>query len=247
MARPRNLLIGLALAATAIPADGEPAREPPANKSPFSASEFGKQKEPITVSSDTLEYDYKANVVVYRGDVQAMQGPVKVRSDVLTVTLENAPGKGGSDKGAADKAGTDKPGEDKGGADKAGADKGTADKAGGIEAVGEGTQRLRQILATGRVRIDHGTRWATGGRATFDQGTRTIVLTEEPVLHDGKNEVMGDRVVVYLDEDRSVVEGGRKRVKAVLYPNKGEGLAPQGTPPGREANVATTDVGAGGP
>lgn len=231
MARPRDLLIGLALAATAIPADGEPAREPPASKPPFSASEFGKRKEPITVSSDTLEYDYKANVVVYRGDVQAMQGPVKVRSDVLTVTLENAPGKGGSDKGTADKAG---------------ADKGSPDKAGGIETVGEGTQRLRQILATGRVRIDHGTRWATGGRAIFDQGARTIVLTEEPVLHDGKNEVMGDRVVVYLDEDRSVVEGGRKRVKAVLYPNKGEGLAPQGPPAGREANAAT-GVGAGGP
>jgi len=239
MARPRNLLIGLALAATAFPADGEPARESTASKPPFSASEFGKRKEPITVSSDTLEYDYKANVVVYRGDVQATQGPVKVRSDVLTVTLENASNKGGPDKGAADKAGSDK----------AGADKGTADKAGGIETVGEGTQRLRQILATGSVRIDHGTRWATGGRAIFDQGARTIVLTEEPVLHDGKNEVMGDRVVVYLDEDRSVVEGGRKRVKAVLFPNKGEGLAPQGPPAGREAeaNAATTGVGAGGP
>jgi hypothetical protein len=27
-------------------------------------------------------------------------------------------------------------------------------------------------------------------------------------------------VVVYLDEDRSVVEGGEKRVKAVLYPKR---------------------------
>jgi len=32
--------------------------------------------------------------------------------------------------------------------------------------------------------------------------------------------VAGDRVIVYLDEDRSVVEGGRKRVKAVLYPDR---------------------------
>jgi len=34
------------------------------------------------------------------------------------------------------------------------------------------------------------------------------------VLHEGSNEVVGDRVVVYLDENRSIVEGGRKRVKA---------------------------------
>ena len=70
------------------------------------------------------------------------------------------------------------------------------------------------------MRIDQGTRWAVGGRAVFDQTQRTLVLTENPVLHDGPNEVAGDRVVVFLDEDRSVVEGGRKRVKAVLYPER---------------------------
>ena len=76
------------------------------------------------------------------------------------------------------------------------------------------------MVASGSVRIDQGTRWAVGGKATFDQSNRTLVLTESPVLHDGPNEVAGDRVVVYLDEDRSVVEGGRKRVKAVLFPGK---------------------------
>ena len=50
----------------------------------------------------------------------------------------------------------------------------------------------------------------TGGRAVFDQAKRTLVLTEDPVLHDGPNQVAGERVVVYLDEERSVVEGGRQ-------------------------------------
>ena len=35
---------------------------------------------------------------------------------------------------------------------------------------------------------------------------------------DGPNEVAGEQVVVYLDEQRSVVEGGHERVRAVLYP-----------------------------
>ena len=70
--------------------------------------------------------------------------------------------------------------------------------------------------------LKDGARWATGGRAVFDQANRTLVLSENPMLHDGANEVGGDRVIVYLDEDRSVVEGGRKRVKAILHPDREE-------------------------
>src|SRR5207249_10139339 len=94
------------------------------------------------------------------------------------------------------------------------------------DAADKGSQRLQEVVAVGHVRIDNGTRWATGGRAVFEQGTRTLVLTEAPVMHDGPNEVVGDRVIVYLDENRSKVEGGRKRVKAVVYPGKGDGRAP---------------------
>jgi lipopolysaccharide export system protein LptA len=81
--------------------------------------------------------------------------------------------------------------------------------------------KLQSAVATGNVRIDQGTRWAVGGRATFDQTNRTLVLTENPVLHDGPNEVAGDKVVVFLDKDTAVVEGGRnKRVKGYFVPAK---------------------------
>jgi lipopolysaccharide export system protein LptA len=210
--RPRRdgLLTAVALGALAVAAAAEPAREPPPKGGAlFDAGSFGNRKEPITVTADTLEYDYKANVVVYRGDVLAVQGESKVRSDTLTVTFAST-----QDGQPPDAAG----------------------KGGG--------QRVRQIVAVGNVRIDNGTRWATGGRAVFEQGTRTVVLTETPVLHDGPNEVAGDRVVVYLDENRSLVEGGRKRVKAVVYPSKDDGLSPSappkdGTPPPKETAEAT--------
>jgi len=79
--------------------------------------------------------------------------------------------------------------------------------------------RLKEVVAEGAVKLSKGSRWATAKRAVFDQVARTVVLSEEAVLHDGQNEVSGERVVVYLDEQRSVVEGGeQKRVKAVLYP-----------------------------
>ena len=56
---------------------------------PFAFGSLGKSKEPITVISDKLDYDYKANIVVYRGAVEVTQGDVKMVSDVLTLTLEN--------------------------------------------------------------------------------------------------------------------------------------------------------------
>jgi lipopolysaccharide export system protein LptA len=90
----------------------------------------------------------------------------------------------------------------------------------------ETTGRPREIVAEGNVRIVNGERVATGGRAVFNQDKQTITLSEAAVLRDGPNEVAGDRVVVYLEEQRSVVEGGEDRVRAVLFPAGGPSPAP---------------------
>jgi lipopolysaccharide export system protein LptA len=194
MRRRPDVRAGLALAvALAGAAAAEPAREAPKSGGGlFDPGSFSNRKDPITVTADSLEYDYKANVVVYHGDVLAIQGDTKVRSDTLTVTFASRDGAPNAPQ----------------------------------EPDGKDSPKLQQVVAVGNVRIDNGTRWATGGRAVFEQGKRTLVLTESPVMHDGPNEVLGDRVIVYLDENRSVVEGGRKRVKAVVYPGKDDGLAP---------------------
>lgn len=78
--------------------------------------------------------------------------------------------------------------------------------------------RPREIVAEGNVRIVNGERVATGGRAVFDHEKQTITLSDSAVLRDGPNEVAGDRVVVFLDEQRSVVDGGGDRVRATLFP-----------------------------
>jgi len=84
------------------------------------------------------------------------------------------------------------------------------------------TDQVREVFAEGRVRISQGNRVATGGRAVFDQASRTVVLSDNAVLREGPNEVAGERVIVYLDEARSVVEGGDQRVRAVLFPPSGQ-------------------------
>ena len=81
--------------------------------------------------------------------------------------------------------------------------------------------QLQEVVAIGDVVITQGQRKATGGRAVFDQVKRQVTLLEDPMLRDGPNEVAGERIVVYLDENRSVVESSpKKRVSAILYPGK---------------------------
>jgi len=140
----------------------------------FNDFTLGSNKEPIHVTADMLEFDYKKQILIYRGGVEVTQGDLSLHSNTLTVHF--------------DEKATDR-------------------------------DRLQQIVAEGEVRVGKGERFATGGRAVFDQATRTATLTEDAVLHDGPNRVAGDRVVVYLDEGRSVVEGGDQRVHAVLVPS----------------------------
>ena len=95
---------------------------------------------------------------------------------------------------------------------------------------------LREVVAQGNVVITQGTRKATGETATFTQKERQIVLVGNPVLRDGKNEVAGDKIVVLLDEGRSIVESSpKKRVSAILYPGSENGL-------GAESNGAKAPI-----
>jgi lipopolysaccharide export system protein LptA len=82
----------------------------------------------------------------------------------------------------------------------------------------ERPEEPKEVVAEGKVQIDKGTRQATGGRAVFDAGARTVTLSDKARLRDGPNEVAGERVIVFLAEERSVVEGGPERVRAVLHP-----------------------------
>ncbi len=89
----------------------------------------------------------------------------------------------------------------------------------------EKAERAREVVAEGNVQIVDGKRKASGGRAVFDQAARTVTLSQQAHLQDGPNEIDGEKVVVYLDEQRSVVEGGRERVRAVLYPESDDAVA----------------------
>ncbi len=77
---------------------------------------------------------------------------------------------------------------------------------------------LRSVVAVGAVELKQGARIATAGRAEFDNQAQTVILSQNAVLRDGPNEVSGESIVVDLARERSVVQGGQGRVRAVLFP-----------------------------
>jgi lipopolysaccharide export system protein LptA len=84
----------------------------------------------------------------------------------------------------------------------------------------EGFKVLKEVVASGRVKITQGERVATSGKAIFSQEKQSVVMTENPVIRQEGNEVTGARITLYLDEERTIVEGGEQRVKAVLHPDQ---------------------------
>jgi len=87
------------------------------------------------------------------------------------------------------------------------------------------SNRIDKIIAIGNVIIN---RFAAGmaqaGKAVFYQNEEKIVLTENPVVQQGPDYVEGKRIIIFLNESRSIVEGNeKKRVKATIFPKGGKG------------------------
>jgi lipopolysaccharide export system protein LptA len=73
---------------------------------------------------------------------------------------------------------------------------------------------IKQVIALGDVKMSQGGRWATGQRAVLDEVKHTVEMTGQPVIHDGPDSVAGRRIIIYLDSEKSVVEGA----SAVIFP-----------------------------
>ena len=76
------------------------------------------------------------------------------------------------------------------------------------------------IEATGRVRIEKANGRATCRKAVYYQDQDKIVLTGDPVAWQRGTRVAGQKITIFLAEDRSVVEGGSRMT---IAPDEEEG------------------------
>jgi lipopolysaccharide export system protein LptA len=85
-------------------------------------------------------------------------------------------------------------------------------------------KKVKEIVAVGNVKVVQLERRATGQKATFDQDKNKVVMDGEAVVREGTNVIRGERITFYVDEERSVVEGGKGgRVSTSITPTQKEG------------------------
>jgi lipopolysaccharide export system protein LptA len=159
-----------------------------------------KSDQPIHVVADRLEVDNKAQMANFIGNVKAVQGDVTINSDSLEVHYDRD----------AVEAAPAKP------------------KPEGAESQGlmDGGGKVRKVVAIGHVKVVQKDRVAVGRTATYWAGARKILLEGEATVWRGKNQVSGEQITVFLDDDRSIVHGKPgKRVAVTIIPEQEQGAA----------------------
>jgi lipopolysaccharide export system protein LptA len=84
------------------------------------------------------------------------------------------------------------------------------------------TDRIERVVSTGNVRIiTRDCRMGTAGRAEYYDAEQRVVLIGNARVWRGTDIVTGERITIYLAEDRSLVERGKQeRVKAIFYQDR---------------------------
>lgn len=162
-----------------------------------------------TITAEKMTVKNQENKAIFEGTVVLTKGALIVHSDVMVVLFRP------SDRPLPGAAGATRDDGTKGSAGSAG--KGVKSNAGALPTTGN--RSVSMIEATGRVIIEKDEGRATSQKAEYFADEEKIVLTGEPVAWQKGTRVTGQKITMYLAEDRSVVEGN-SRVQ--IEQNQGE-------------------------
>ncbi len=85
------------------------------------------------------------------------------------------------------------------------------------------SEKIDYIEVDGDVKVTQKDRIATAQKAVFYQREQKVVMRGHPSVTKGKDRIEGTTITIYLQQGRSIVEGGKKApVEAVLFPSKKE-------------------------
>ena len=167
------------------------------------------QDQPIQIESATLEVRDKNKMATFSGDVLVTQGDTTIKCQTLVVLY-------GAEHGSAagrSVATATQPGE--------GTPRGARVQQGPV--VPQGSQDIRRIEARGGVTITTKDQIATGDLGIYDPKKKTMTLTGNVVVSQGKNVLHGDSVVVDTVTGDAHFESGastQNRVRALILPKK---------------------------
>ncbi|HSN04634.1 MAG TPA: LptA/OstA family protein [Nitrospira sp.] len=149
---------------------------------------------PTNITAKKMTVRNQESLAIFEGTVVLTQGTLMVYSDKMVVSFH--PRGGGDQKGQA------------GDSKRSGSTSSQSAPKKSDVMPGSSGQSVKQIEATGHVRIEREGGNATSNKAVFDNSRRIVTLTGDPVAWEKGTRVSGEKIIIYLDEDRSVVEGG---------------------------------------
>ncbi|MBU2549906.1 MAG: hypothetical protein KKB20_15940 [Proteobacteria bacterium] len=172
----------------------------PAGKSPGKTSD-----KPINITADRMEANDKEKVVVFTGSVVARQDDVVMHCDLMRVYYVESEPDSRRASGRVEGAGSE-----------------SEDDAGG-------GNEISRVDLEGNVKITKGDRVAMAEKGVYltKQEPRVFILTGEPRVWRDSDVLTGKRITMFLDDERSLVEGGAsQRVNATFYERSKVGANP---------------------
>jgi lipopolysaccharide export system protein LptA len=158
-----------------------------------------------TITSQRMTVRNQENRAIFEGSVVLTKGSLTVHSDVMVVIFKSTNRPEPSDvsetrknaeAGKNGKRTSDLP------------DKGKNGASGNLPIMAN--RSVSMIEASGRVRIIKEGGQATCRKAVYHGDEDKIVLTGDPVAWQKGTQVTGQKIIMYLSEDRSVVEGSSR-------------------------------------
>ncbi len=80
---------------------------------------------------------------------------------------------------------------------------------------------ITRIIAQDDVRMKYGNNSGSCGRAIYEASDALLIMQENPVLKEGVNSLTGEEIRYYMQQNRSEVIGGNKRVEAIFSSQDG--------------------------
>jgi lipopolysaccharide export system protein LptA len=202
----RLLAVMVALAVPGAAAAQSPTQNPTQN--PMQGLQGQNKDQPIHIEASTLEVHDKAKTATFSGNVQVVQGDTTMRCRSLVVFYGADEGAGAAKPVAAARPAAESP---------------------ATPGMPQGAQSIRRIEARGGVTVVTKDQNASGELGVYDLKTKSITLTGNVVVSQGKNILHGERVVVDTATGNARVESGataHDRVRALIQPGKGANGAP---------------------
>jgi lipopolysaccharide export system protein LptA len=152
---------------------------------PVTPKPVAPEESRTTITSKKMTVRNQENRAVFEGTVVLTKGALVVHSDVMVVFFKAV------DQGAKPDGQTTKTGHEA-----------------KTDLPVMSNRSVSMIEATGKVKIVKADGQATCRKAVYDDADDKIVLTGDPVAWQNGTRVSGQKITMYLAEDRSVVEGG---------------------------------------